>query len=53
MDFYSFDLGGKICKDIAATAIASILPPYWNENLVKHNEALILEHVRLGNATRS
>ena len=30
-----------------------ILPPYLNENLAKHNEALMLEHVRLGNATRS
>ncbi len=25
MNFYSFDLGGKICKDVAATGIAGIL----------------------------
>ena len=25
MNFYSFDLGGKICKDVAATGTAGIL----------------------------
>ena len=25
MNFYTFDLGGKICKDVAATGIAGIL----------------------------
>ena len=30
-----------------------IPPPHLNENLAKHNEALMLEHVRLGNATHS
>jgi len=25
MNFYSFDLGGKICKDVAAIGIAGIL----------------------------